>query len=97
MQNTVIQMKNQRKYPRKSCSENTFFATQTMVFEGLITNISAQGVFIESLLALPVGQIITVAIPPNYHHRSNDSKIEGMVVRTNEDGFGVEFNEIIKI
>ena len=97
MQNTVIQMKNQRKYPRKSCSENTFFATQTMVFEGLIKNISAQGVFIESLLALPVGQIITVAIPSNHQHRGKDSKIEGMVVWTNEDGFGVEFNEIIKL
>ena len=97
MQNTVIRMKNLRKYPRKSCSENTFFATQTMVFEGIIKNISAQGVFIESLLALPVGQIITVAIPSNHHPRSKDSKIEGMVVWTNEDGFGVELNEIIKV
>ena len=97
MQNTVIQMKNLRKYPRKSCSENTFFATQTMVFEGLIKNICAQGVFIESLLALPVGQIITVAIPSNPQHRIKDSKIQGMVVWTNEDGFGVEFNEIIKV
>jgi hypothetical protein len=90
-------MKNLRKYLRKSCSENTFFATQTMVFEGLIKNISAQGVFIESLLSLPVGQIITVAIPSNHHHRSKELKIEGMVVWTDEDGFGVEFNEIIKL
>lgn len=97
MQNTLIQMKNLRKHPRKSCSENTFFATQTMVFEGLVKNISAQGVFIESLLSLPVGQIITVAIPSNHRRKSKDSKIEGMVVWTNEDGFGVEFNEIIKV
>ena len=97
MQNTVIQMKNLRKYPRKSCSETTFFATQTMVFEGTIKNISARGVFIESLLALPPGQIITVAIPSNHHHKGEDSKIQGMVVWNNEDGFGVEFNEIIKV
>lgn len=97
MQSTVLQMKNLRKYSRKTCSESTFFATRTMVFEGLITNISARGVFIESLLSLQVGQMIMVAIPPNPQLKDTDTKVQGMVVWTNEDGFGVEFNEAIKI
>ena len=85
-------MKNIRKFPRKNCSETTFFATRTMVFEGLIKNISQEGVYIESLLALPVGQIITVAMPSS-RNKKRKIKIEGRVVWINEDGFGVQFRE----
>lgn len=91
----ITKMKNLRKYQRTSCCESTFFTTRNMVFEGLIKNISPRGVFIESLLVLPVGQIITIAIPSNQKHK--DTKVEGKVVWTNEDGFGVKLNEMIKL
>ena len=86
-------MDNHRKYPRKKYSEVTRFATETMTFEGIIHNISRQGVYIESLLTLPIGQYITVAIPST---RKNDKeiKIKGNVVWTHENGFGVEFRKI---
>ena len=87
-------MKNIRKFPRKNCSETTFFATQTMVFEGLIKNISQEGVYIESFLALPVGQVITVAVP-SPRNKKKEIKIEGRVVWIDEDGFGVHFQEQI--
>ena len=83
-------MQNNRKFPRKNCSENTFFSTQTMVFEGLIKNISQEGVYIESLLALPVGQIITVALPVTQKN-ATEVKVEARVVWTNQEGFGVQF------
>lgn len=85
-------MKNIRKFPRKNCSETTFFATQTMIFEGLIRNISQEGVYIECLLALPVGQIITVAVPST-RKKKREIKIEGRVVWINADGFGVQFQK----
>ena len=85
-------MKNIRKFPRKNCSETTFFTTETMVFEGLIKNISQQGVYIESLLALPVGQIITVTVP-SPRNKKQVIKIEGRVVWINQNGFGVHFQE----
>ena len=85
-------MKNNRKYPRTSCSETTFFSTQTMVFEGLIKNKSLNGVYIESFLGLQVGQNITVALP-SIQKKKKEVKIEGKVVRTDEEGFGVEFRQ----
>ena len=70
----------------------TFFATSTMVFEGMIRNISQEGAYIESLLALPVGQSVTVAVP-SPRKKKEDIKIEGRVVWINEDGFGVQFSK----
>ena len=80
-------MENIRKFPRKSCAETTFFATSTMVFEGMIKNISQEGAYIESLLALPVGQSVTVAVP-SPRRKKKDIKIEGRVVWINQEGFG---------
>lgn len=61
-----------------------------MAFEGLIKNKSQNGVYIESLLALRVGQSITVVMPST-QKKKKEIKIHGKVVRTDEDGFGVEF------
>ena len=69
-------MHHHRKYHRKNCSEVTYFATQTMAFEGILQNISRQGVYIESILALPVGQKVTVAIP-SPGRKDKEIKIEG--------------------
>ena len=85
-------MENIRKFPRKRCSETTFFTTSTMVFEGMIKNISPEGAYIESLLALPVGQSVTVAVP-SARKKKEDIKIEGRVVWINEEGFGVQFQK----
>jgi len=82
-------MKDFRKYPRHSCAETTFFATCTYVIEGSIKNISPRGVFIECLLALPIGQIITVEVPNR--RGSHGTECKGRVIWTNKDGFGVEF------
>ncbi len=68
------------------------FATRTMVFEGLIKNISQDGVYIESLRALPVGQTITGTVPVT-RKKNGDIKVEGKVVWINEEGFGVQFHE----
>ena len=63
-----------------------------MVFEGLIKNISQGGVYIESLLALPVGQTITVTVPST-RNKNSDIKVEGKIVWINAGGFGVQFQK----
>jgi hypothetical protein len=63
-----------------------------MVFEGLIKNISQDGVYIESLLALPVGQTIAVTVPST-RNKNSDIKVEGKIVWINAAGFGVQFQE----
>jgi hypothetical protein len=87
-------MKNHRKHPRHSCAETTFFSTRKYVIEGLIKNISPKGVFIECLLALPIGQNITVVIPRSGQKQGTECK--GKVVWTNKDGFGVEFRQELR-
>ena len=67
-----------------------------MTFEGIIQNISRCGVYIESLLALPVGQIITVAIP-SARKKNKEIKVEGKVVWVDDNGFGVEFQNLVPL
>ena len=65
-----------------------------MVFEGMIKNISREGAYIESLLVLPVGQSVKVAVP-SPRRKKDDIKIEGRVVWINAEGFGVQFQKQI--
>jgi phosphopantetheinyl transferase (holo-ACP synthase) len=88
-------MKNKRKYPRKFCSESSFFATRYGVHECFIKNLGSKGAFIETDLFLPEGNIVTLALPV----RGNESslKLKGKVVWADQYGFGVEFGEHILI
>jgi hypothetical protein len=56
-------MKNKRRYPRKFCSESSFFATRYGVHECFIKNLGSKGAFIETDLFLPEGNIVTIALP----------------------------------
>jgi PilZ domain len=88
-------MKNKRKYPRKFCSESSFFATRYGVHECFIKNLGNKGAFIETDLFLPEGNVVTVAVPS--HEQGSDIKLKGTVVWTGQYGFGIEFGEAIHI
>ena len=88
-------MKNKRKYPRKFCSESTFFATRYGVHECFIKNLGSKGAFIETDLFLPEGNVVTVAVPA--YGKESSLKLKGKVVWTDQHGFGVEFGESILI
>lgn len=88
-------MKNKRKYPRKFCSESSFFATRYGVHECFIKNLGSKGAFIETDLFLPEGNVVTVAVPS--YGKSSGLKLKGKVVWTGQYGFGVEFGEAIHI
>jgi hypothetical protein len=88
-------MKNKRKYPRKFCSESSFFATRYGIHECFIKNLGNKGAFIETDLFLPEGNVVTVALPSQGEKSS--LKLKGKVVWTDQYGFGVEFGESIHI
>jgi hypothetical protein len=88
-------MKNKRKYPRKFCSESSFFATRYGVHECFIKNLGSKGAFIETDLFLPEGNIVTVALP--VRGTESSLKLKGKVVWADQYGFGVEFGEPILI
>jgi PilZ domain len=88
-------MKNKRRYPRKFCSESSFFATRYGVHECFIKNLGNKGAFIETDLFLPEGNVVTVAVPSQ--SQKSSLKLKGKVVWTDQYGFGVEFGEAIHI
>ncbi len=88
-------MRNKRKYPRRFCSESSFFATRYGVHECLIKNLGSKGAFIETDLFLTEGNIVTIAVPTPGN--ASNLKLRGKVMWTDQFGFGVEFGELILI
>ena len=67
-------------------SGHIFFSTKDGFYEGDLTNYSKHGLFIRTCKILPVGSVITIALP----YLDGHVKRQGQVVRVNKDGFGVE-------
>ena len=76
-----------RKDPRYPYSRYIFFATKNRFFQGDLENYSRHGLCIRSAQPLPVGEMITVALP---HVEDADEKRKGMIVWCDAKGFGVE-------
>ncbi len=83
---------DQRSHPRKSYTITANYAIEDQMFQDLIKDISAGGIFIETQQPLSLGQkiILTFPVPSQENHL----KITGEVVRTTEDGFGVKFRKV---
>jgi hypothetical protein len=73
--------------PRTPYSEQIFFSTNNGLHEGKLKNYSRHGLFIETGISVPVGEMITVALP--YLDVTAD-KCKGQIMWCNQDGFGVE-------
>lgn len=76
-----------RRNRRIPYSRYVFFATRKQFFEGELKDYSKYGLFIKSPVLLPVGEIITVALP--YLEKTKEKR-KGTVVWSNVEGFGVE-------
>ena len=76
-----------RDDPRIEYSGHIFFISDGGFYEGDLTNYSEHGLFIETSKILPVGTVITIALP----YLDGHVKRQGQVVRVNTDGFGIEF------
>ncbi|MGA9237038.1 MAG: PilZ domain-containing protein [Desulfobacterales bacterium] len=76
-----------RRNRRIPYSRYVFFATRRQFFEGELKDYSKHGLFIKTAVLLPVGEIITVALP---YSETEKEKHKGTVVWRNVEGFGVE-------
>jgi len=85
---TATSSRNQRKHPRKHFNQEVRFSTDHSISEGLAVNISPSGVFVKSGKRLRTGQVITLRIPDK---TGKDLVVQGKVVWSNADGFGLKF------
>ena len=81
--------KNKRKNPRIASEAKVIYTSEEEFGEEFIQNISLDGVFLEMFEPLPIGQEINISIP--FSNREKYIKIKGKVVRSTEEGVGVEF------
>ncbi|MGD8523409.1 MAG: PilZ domain-containing protein [Desulfobacterales bacterium] len=79
-----------REHPRRSYNKSLFFISNNKNYEGLITNISRGGAFIETHISFSVGQIIMLVVPG--HKGRKTFKLKGCIVRLNRSGVGVQFD-----
>ena len=80
--------RKQRRHPRRPFNRQVRFAADHTISEGLAVDISASGVFVTSGKRLRTGQIITLRIPDK---TGKDVVVQGRVVWSNADGFGLKF------
>ena len=85
-------IENKREYARKQCDIPVTYATLNRIYSDNITNISKNGIFIETNSSLKIGETIPLSFSMQGYDRP--FKIRGIVVRSNLSGVGVEFKEI---
>jgi len=88
--------KGNREFSRKDYKKEVDFVLNERMFRGLIQNLSASGMFIETSESFSEGQRITLTfeLPEPGEH----IKVSGKIVRLIPDiGFGVKFNKVIAV
>ena len=80
--------RKQRRHARRPFNRQVRFAVDHTVSEGVAVDVSASGVFVTSGKRLRVGQIITLRLPDK---TGKDVVVQGRVVWSNADGFGLKF------
>ena len=80
--------RKQRRHARRPFNRQIRFAADHTICEGVAVDISSSGVFVKSGKRLRVGQIITLRLPDK---TGKDVVVQGRVVWSNADGFGLKF------
>jgi Tfp pilus assembly protein PilZ len=83
---------NKRISVRKACNIPISYATQNRIYSDKIADISNSGLFIETKRPLEVGEEIVLSFNMDGYDRP--FKIKGNIVRSNQQGLGVEFKEV---
>jgi hypothetical protein len=82
--------KDSRKHPRRPFCQNIRLSTRKEIFKAKTKNISASGVFISAEKKLELGQELRLILP----FKDKQVKIEGQIVWSNKEGFGLKFKKI---
>lgn len=83
-----------RRFPRKHFSNSVYFTSQNDYFEGVIHNISKNGMFIETKANFNEGQTVRLVIPGT--KIDNGTMLKGEIKHLNHKGIGVQFKRILK-
>ena len=83
-----------RRYPRKHFSNSVFFTSRNGYFEGLIGNISRNGVFIKTQDDFTVGQVVRIVIPGT--KIDNGTMLKGEIRHRSKKGIGIQFKQLLK-
>lgn len=83
-----------RKHQRKKTSKYINYTFNNRFYTGLIKDISKTGIFIKTKDSFPCGQIIMLAIP--FSNKNKNTIVNGKVIRSNQEGFGVRFKSLVK-
>lgn len=87
METSNKEKKSEKRYePRIEYSGSVFFSTKDAFYEGDLENYSENGLFIRTAHVLPLGSVITIALP----YLDGHVKRQGQVMRADKDGFGIE-------
>ena len=87
METSKKEKKSEKRYePRIAYSGSVFFSTKDGFYEGDLENYSENGLYIRTSHILPLGSVITIALPYSDGH----VKRQGQVIRADENGFGIE-------
>jgi PilZ domain len=78
---------DERTNQRKSYSGRIFFVGKNGFNEGRLKDFSRSGLFINTKAHLPVGEIITIALP---FIKNKKAKCRGQILRRTREGFGIE-------
>ena len=87
MKTASKEKKSEKRYePRIEYSGPIFFSTKHGFHEGDLENYSKNGLFIRTSHILPMGSVITIALP----YLDGHVKRQGQVIRADRNGFGIE-------
>ena len=87
METSNKEIKSEKRYePRIDYSGSVFFSTKDAFYEGDLENYSENGLFIRTSHILPLGSVITIALP----YLDGHVKRQGQVMRADKNGFGIE-------
>ena len=92
--NEIHTQKN-RKHPRIPCLIPTDYVTRQQAYQDYITNISIDGVFIETEQSFEKGEGISLTLALSPHVKP--FKVTGTIVQSVENGIGVEFTPTSQI
>jgi hypothetical protein len=83
-----------REFPRRPYIKRIIFTSKNRFYEGLVKNISRKGAFIRTVERFAVGQQLSMVVPLG--NKKRGIKLQGNVVWSGPEGFGVEFKVINK-
>ena len=84
--------KERRRHTRKAFVTVVDFASQGRGYREFAQNISGSGVYIQTKGSFSVGQDISLTFP--FPKAAKHLKINGRIVRADDNGIGIQFDEV---